>query len=610
MKRILSLSLLFCLIILGVAPAHTAFAFPCVPLVTAQGTLELNCSPGDTVPPNTPSNAVVHLFTPGGTFISNTTVAGFSGGGGGSSAPSPSVSIPTPSAPASSGAASSNAATQAENAGTLDFGGGFTNTAGSAAGAAGGGIFGCVSAGGGLASIAADAATSVKVSDHTTEVSTNASAAKDCVIHPLVAALKQGLIAAITQSIINWINSGFEGAPTFVTDLRGFLNEIADNTKLDFLKGSELGFLCRPFAVDVKVVIAQQVNRPFKERIQCSLGDVAGNIERFFSGDFSSGGWPAWLRVHTSIQNSPYGASLIALEEVEARIKNNQGDEVKLLDFGHGYFSSKKCDQWSSASYGGVTIDAPSVNGDTGGLESVTTPGTPICLHYTIVTPGDAVADQINHVLGLGEDQLVTAKEINEIINALLNQLAVQALTALDGLRGLSSRSSSSASAASSVTGGTGSYLDQLVADSGGQSVAAAQSTLAQDIATAIMVEQTYQEVVHDIIANLNVSLCSVAGTNGAVTPAAVGAQIADYQRQLAISTTTVQRLTVLRARVERAESAKDLNAAADDYDTLIRSGLMHTAADIALAENERALEDAAIAAAGDSLGACRPTGQ
>jgi hypothetical protein len=69
-----------------------------------------------------------------------------------------------------------------------------------------------------------------------------------------------------------------------------------------------------------------------------------------------------------------------------------------------------------------------------------------------ISKPGTVIAASLNKALGAGTDALISADEINEIVSALLGQIAVQALTGAAGLLGLSAN----------VSGGGGSYLDQL----------------------------------------------------------------------------------------------------------------------------------------------------
>ena len=66
---------------------------------------------------------------------------------------------------------------------------------------------------------------------------------KEFTLDGIVAGLLKTALKSITRSILNWINSGFKGSPAFVTDLDGFLLDLADQTAGDFIYGTKLGFL-------------------------------------------------------------------------------------------------------------------------------------------------------------------------------------------------------------------------------------------------------------------------------------------------------------------------------------------------------------------------------
>ena len=79
------------------------------------------------------------------------------------------------------------------------------------------------------------------------------------------------IIRQFTLSVVNWINSGFKGNPSFVTNTEQFLLNTADITVGDFLMNEPaLDFLCDPFKIQVKLAIGLQY-RPFKQQIECSF---------------------------------------------------------------------------------------------------------------------------------------------------------------------------------------------------------------------------------------------------------------------------------------------------------------------------------------------------
>lgn len=478
--------------------------------------------------------------------------------------------------------------------------------------AAGGGILGCGAAGAGSAVTQAAAgaiggAHAVPVTDKITNVNTTILKTKECVLDGLGIALAKGMISALTINIVDWINGGFEGSPAFVTDLHGFLGDIADQTSLDFIRGTELGFLCTPFSVDIRLALAVQ-RQPFRERIRCSLGDVTDNASAFFAGDFSQGGWPAWFRVNTSFKNNPYGAYLLASSELDARIGRRQNEQLQLLSFGDGFFSKQKCVRYATTS--------ATVGGET-------TTSEPQCLQYEIVTPGGQIAAQLENVLGSGVRQLELADEFDEIINALIAQLGQQALTSLDGLRGLSSRSSSSAVARTNADGTrtAGSYLEALVAESEDSSLSAARQALVSDIDSALSLEEEYQDALAALIANTEAArgefgsqyVCYFTGgsASGAPNASTFETTLAGQNTALERSTETTSRLLAVRAEANGARDSASLNAAADAYDAILEEGAVHSSADIAFIESDLSNQTTTLEtlrADPDALGACAAT--
>lgn len=498
-----------------------------------------------------------------------------------------------------------------------------------------GGILGCGAAGAtGGALSAANSVTAVPVADKITNINTEAVKQKECVLDGLTIALRQGLITAITQSIVDWINGGFEGGPSFVTNLNGFLGEIADQTSLDFIQGTELGFLCSPFELEVRLALAVQ-RQPFKERIRCSLGDVSDNVSGFLNGDFSRGGWPAWFDLSSRFSNTPYGAYSLAQSELNIRISGRQSEETQLLSFGGGFFSKRECIRYES-------VTASKISNDGASQER--------CAQWEIVTPGAQINDSLSQALGSGFRQLELADEIDEIINALIAQLSQKALTSLDGLRGLSSRSSSSSGTYIRTTQTTavdefgntvvidrnesvpGSYLDIIVNQTQVEATNAGRTALVNEIETALDLEDEYQDILADLINGLenasdevarlyqcyiNITL-DPAGTTGisstnALAQAGVASstiqnnfapQIARYRAELSVSIETTQKLAVVLSEAKRARSADELNAAADRYDAILASGIIHSASEVAFLENDLNVQTVALEALEDDTDA------
>ena len=496
------------------------------------------------------------------------------------------------------------------------------NTTGGGAGSGAGSMIGCgaaASVGGAVdaANLLASAGAGARVPTAPSDAPANALTSQnvqtqttvECVLNGLVYQLKQGLIAALVQSIIDWINSGFQGGPSFVTNLGDFLQQIADNTSLDFLKSanSPLAAVCSPFKLQIQITLANE-SRNQQKSIQCSLGDATRNIEGFLGGDFSQGGWPAWFSLSTNIQNNPYGAYLASKSELSAEIIGAQNLALTKYTAQGSFLDKEVCDAYDH----------------TGALDAN---GQAKCVHSHVVTPGETIAHQLNQSLDAGLDELKLADQINEIVNALLAQLGKMALTSIEGVTGLSSSHSSSASAASSITGGVtgsttgGSYLDQLVSSTNNGSLAAGTNALSGDIAAVIATQTTYTQVLTQIISTVTTG----EGQYGKVYDCVLGVaaatstqsaqqspQIKRYSDLLTRANQVLTHLKAIAQAITAAQTVDQLNAASNEYDTLVQSGAVATAGDLLVGQNDAAARTQAITdiAAGTNpvVSACQAT--
>lgn len=246
---------------------------------------------------------------------------------------------------------------------------------------------------------------------------------KENVLDGIAWALAKTAVQQATKSIVRWINSGFQGSPSFIQNPEAFFLDVADRVAGDFIYGSDLDFLCSPIQFNVRVALATKQFQDFEPI--CRLTDVISNVQGFYEGNFQAGGWPAWFQAVNSSTDLPAGALVAANAEMTLRIQRKTGIEEHKLDWGSGFFSWEECYEEE---------------------------GTEYC---ETLTPGHVIAETLNFHLTTGERSLIEADEINEIISALFAQLGQQVITGMGGLFG-TSRS----------YGGRSSYLDQLEEDS------------------------------------------------------------------------------------------------------------------------------------------------
>ncbi len=229
---------------------------------------------------------------------------------------------------------------------------------------------------------------------------------KEYVLDGILWSLVNLMLEQMIKSTTQWVASGFQGSPAFVTDLQGFAMGIADKVAGDFIYGSSLSALCSPFKLNIQFALEMQYSKSRTYKAKCTLTSVVNNVSNFMEGDFLQGGWNEWFKMTQVPGNNQYGALMEAQAGMSATIRNAKGEEIKLLDFGKGLMSLK---------------DA---NGK-------------------IITPGTSIESTLNEALNTPGKRLTVADEIDELLGTLISQLVKTALSsASGGLAGLGSSGS------------------------------------------------------------------------------------------------------------------------------------------------------------------------
>jgi hypothetical protein len=269
------------------------------------------------------------------------------------------------------------------------------------------------------------------IADDATAFFTSSLELKDLQYDAIAWQLVNVALEQMIKSTTQWVNSGFNGSPVFVTDLEGYLTDVGDQVAGEFIWGAQneqgnypLRFLCSPFALDIKMALnIQYATARSKSNLtsQCKLSGIVKNVDNFLDGDFLDGGWEGWFDIALTPNNNPYGAMLEAQSVMQASIQGSQDIERQYLGYGDGFFTLRK-------------------NGK-------------------VTTPGALIQDQMSSVLSIPQGRLTVADEINELVGALMQQLANEINTE-GGLRGLTDSGY-----------GNGNYFDRMqnVRDTSGQ---------------------------------------------------------------------------------------------------------------------------------------------
>lgn len=283
-------------------------------------------------------------------------------------------------------------------------------------------------------------------SNYQQEASAYSGSFTECILRPLGQQILLVLVRNIGASVVEWVNSGFEGKPLFVTDFEGLLTDTADGVIGSFIEGSELGWLCNDFSAQIRLSLALKYSKPTREKFKCTVSDIANNAENFLENN-GGRGWDNWLTLTTEPQNNVYGAYFTAQSELAQRVAAKIDDKNKEVLRNNGFLDFKYCppenmetmDEAIARVHGATS---PFEVGDPN-LRTITQP-IPQCKEggMRVGTPGTIIGSKLSSVINQSEVQNAVAQEIDQVIGAVLNQLAQKAMNGAQGILGLSKKKS------------------------------------------------------------------------------------------------------------------------------------------------------------------------
>jgi len=402
----------------------------------------------------------------------------------------------------------------------------------------------------------------------------------------LVKTIVQAAIDQITRSVVAWINSGFNGKPSFVTNFNQYFANVADQAAGEFIKGSALSFLCSPFSSQIKIAIAQSyANR--NAAASCSLTKITNNINGFLRGNWGAGGWGGLLQLTTVPTNNPYGAYAYAQVGLNSSISSAQANAKNNVSTG-GFISLQKCD---------TTKGQSTAKGN-----------------CTTSTPGAVIEESLKKsLIDSPLAELNLAQNINEIINALTKQVMIKALY-----------------------GGLGNAITNPLAPAIDQGASAQAQALLGQLQAALSYAGQYASVEQGSIAdiqqaqaNLNSAFnCwSTAASSTALSlteqadaeqkaaaadaaQVALGARVDGYNSEITRANASIAAIQNLQSQVYFAATPGDVSGAAQAIAAASAQGAFFTQADITTAQQNRTTLQTELAARNQqtnaSLAQCR----
>lgn len=404
----------------------------------------------------------------------------------------------------------------------------------------------------------------------------------DCITRTIAkAALQQ-----ITASVVNWINSGFQGKPSFVQDYKQFFTNVADQAAGEYIKGSALSFLCSPFQLKVRIAIAQSYAQ--RNAQTCTLSGAITNIQNF-ANNFSSGGWSSLLQFTTVPTNNPYGAFAYGQIGLVTAQQTALGLKQQDLSLGQGFLSFQQPTNCTT-----VPVRQPS--GEVQAHQE--------CSGSKIVTPGTVIQNSLIGTENSTLNSLNLAKSFDEIINALISQLMLRTL--YSGLGNLSD---------------TGGYENNFLTPEQQQAQDAANQ-LMTGLQGLVTIAQQYGQVqqgdINDIqtlqqqISTLqNCWLVAASSTSLTEQQQQIAAnnatqsenflhsydpQVAKYNDEITRANTAIAILQELQSRTLNVQSTADVDAITADLNAAQAAGKLLSQNDITTAQQDRTTLQAKLA--------------
>ncbi len=303
----------------------------------------------------------------------------------------------------------------------------------------------------------------IAVSTGITATAETQDRAKEDIFDAIAWAVAKTVVQSMTRSIVNWINSGYQGEPAFSQDLTRDLRQVGDGITGLFLsnisKQLQEGKILSPFAADMAQLtvsayyLATSDDDLLAQRLKYTLLGYTQNSVNYMRGNLPPRGLQDWHSMIFQCGNDPVCASFTT----QAHLVNQIDAEAQkfLADFnnGRGFLSWKgECTDTAASAEGNAAYQQCVAENEASDgppqdcfvyyeLAGANLSDADTCVAHDTLTPGSVVESALVEQFGSPLRQLELADSVNEIVGAAVTQLVGQVL----GGSGLARASSPSA---------------------------------------------------------------------------------------------------------------------------------------------------------------------
>ena len=226
-----------------------------------------------------------------------------------------------------------------------------------------------------------------------TDSAATATCDKESLWDVAIKAFLKGILSSLINSMTNWVNSGFNGSPVFVQDLKVYLEDVKNFAATEFLSSLVDSDICT-FFDDFSLVFQTRPGRvdEYKNQARCTLDDLGVDMNRFFNS-FEEGGWYSYEQSLYG-SNNPFSLYIDTSNAMQDVIEEAATQENQRLGWASGFLSFK----------------------DSSGKTT---------------TPGKMVESRLSTAIGTDLRQFELADEFDELFSALVNQLVSSAFAQL-----------------------------------------------------------------------------------------------------------------------------------------------------------------------------------